>query len=141
MRGFNCVPVSLIYSEIMAGLTSFERDVVYSAQLAQDERHCLPYDAATLRSVIFPSRGFVAPKEIAAAREKLLARGVFVRKNTARKEWLEIAADFRHEKGRDETSFGDHEAEPAQISMTMEQSLFAMPTPQPPWPAHSLSAA
>ena len=119
MRGFRCVPVSLKYSTVMAVLSSFERDVVYSALVAQDDRHCLPYDAAPLRSEIFPTRPFVELKVIAKARDRLVALGVFARRSTARKVWLEIAPDFRHTEGRIETSFGDTDPPPEQAELSL----------------------
>lgn len=119
MLGYKQVPLSLLFSQVMAGLTSFERDVVFSAQLGQDERHCLPFDAATLRSVVFPTRPFVGLRQIADARDKLLALGVFLKKTSPRKEWLEIQAPYRHSKGNNETSFGDETPEPEQAELCL----------------------
>jgi len=99
----------------MANLTSFERDLVFSALIGQDDRHCLPFDAAMLRSEIFPARPFIAIREIATARDKLVALGVFIRKAGQRKEWLEIHPEYRHSEGQNETNFGE---EPEQHEQT-----------------------
>ncbi len=115
MRGFRCVPVSLKYSPVLARLSSFELSFFLMSHLAQDDRHCLPYDAAILRSEVFPGRPFVALSEIANARARLVALGVYTHKRGAKKEWLEIAEEYRHVAGQNETSFGEYDA-PAEDS-------------------------
>jgi hypothetical protein len=119
MRGFRCVPLFLKYAPELAELSSFERDLLFSALLAQDDRHCLPHDAATLRSEVFPTRPFVGLAAIAAARDKLLARGVFLHRTTQRRTWMEIAPEYRHTEGRIETSFADETLPPAQLEMPL----------------------
>lgn len=107
MLAYRCVPVSLIHDATFSKLTSFERDVVWCAQLGQDSRHGLPYDPAMLRSVLMPGRPFVALKEIANARDRLVALGVFLHRRGAKKEWLEVAPDYRHVAGTSETVYGE----------------------------------
>lgn len=109
MMGFRKVPLSLLFSPLISELTSFQRDMLMFAQLARDARNCLPYEPALLRSIVFPGRPFVGLKEIATARDHLVATGVFIHKRTAKKEWLEIAPDYRNNDGENETSFGEPE--------------------------------
>ena len=111
------MPLKLRHDPVFAGLTSFERDVVYSALVAQDDRHCLPFSEAGLRSEIFPERPFVALREIANARDKLVALGVFTHKRGAKREWLEIAEQYRHSEGNAETSFGEDLPAPQQAEL------------------------
>jgi hypothetical protein len=108
------LPVWAIHSPELARLTSFERDVYFSGIGGQDERHCLPFDEAALRSAIFPNRPFVGLSQIAAARARLVALGVWIHKISPRKEWLEIHPDYRHAKGNKETSYGDEPEAPVQ---------------------------
>lgn len=108
----------------MKKLTSFERDVVFSSIVSQEDDHSLPYDAADLLSVIFPGRRFVAEGDLAAARDKLVALGVFARKTSPRRVWLEIQPDYRHTQGDIQTSFADDTPEPQQQEMSL---LLALP--------------
>jgi hypothetical protein len=123
MMGFRKVPLWLLFSPIVSQLSSFQRDLLMFAQLARDARNCLPYDAPLLRSVVFPARAFVGLKDIAAARDHLVALGVFLRKATHRKEWLEIAPEYRNDDGQNETSFGDAEPPPAQGELLFPPQL------------------
>ncbi|NBX58324.1 MAG: hypothetical protein EBT64_07610 [Gammaproteobacteria bacterium] len=120
MLAYRCVPVSLLHDATFSKLTSFERDVVWCSQLGQDSRHGLPYDPAMLRSVLMPGRPFVALKEIANARDRLVALGVFLHRRGAKKEWLELAPDYRHVAGTSETVYG--ETPPKQEELAFPQA-------------------
>ena len=74
-----------------------------------DDRHALPFDVAILKSTLFPGRSWVNEKNLAEARDHLIALGVFIRKTSTRREghmYLVISPDWRHEKGK-EFGFGD----------------------------------
>ena len=108
-RDFRCIPTSLLHKPEFVQMRTFERDILFCALLASDDRHALPFDVAILKSTLFPGRSWVNEKNLAEARDHLIALGVFIRKTSTRREghmYLVISPDWRHEKGK-EFGFGD----------------------------------
>ncbi len=130
MRAFRCAPTSIKYSLVVARLSTFELAFFLMSQLAQDDWHCLPYDAAILRSEVFPTKPFMALRDIASARDRLVALGVYLHKRGARKEWLEIAEEYRHARGKNDTSFGENEAPAEQPEEEQEPAQPEAPAQQ-----------
>lgn len=129
-RDFRCVPCALIYNPELGKLSSFVRDVFWCSQIAKDDRHCLPFDAEVLTSILFPNRRQTVVADVAMARAKLIAIGAFVRKTSALKEWIEIGPAFRHEQGT-HFSYGDHEPPMEQGQLTLLGSVTEPPRRPP----------
>lgn len=116
---FRCIPTASIYSQVIASLSSFEWGFYYASQLTQDTRHCLPYDAQLLKSVVIPGRPWVTCTVVERARDRMISLGIYARHVSQRKVWLEITPEHRHSAGNNTTGFGDYSQEPQQMEMTM----------------------
>jgi len=106
LLSYRCTPVSAVHSIVIAKLGNFTARLYFTGIAAADSWHCLPFEAAALRSVVFPHSHWIELPAIATARDELISVGVLVLHAKDDHQWCEIAPKYRYNRGDGGTSYG-----------------------------------